>query len=141
MDEDVRKFVGHAWLDEHNDTYFVVELDVADLKEKQSRFSTIMEKEGDILEIESLASDPTEISQESAEKALGLVGDQWETGVLVEYEGEDLEELEYGDEDCHALRYGRVRFSGWLNNGREYIEYICFPKHWDGKACTLLYLK
>ena len=140
MDEDVRKFVGHAWLDEHTDTYFVVELDVADLKEKQSRFSTIMEKEGDILEIESLASDPTEISQESAEKALGLVGDQWETGVLVEYKGEDLEELEYGDGDYHDLRYGRVQFSGWLNRLNA-IEYICLPKHWDGKACTKLYLK
>jgi len=140
MDKDWKKFVGHAWLDEHNDAYFVVELDVADLKEKMSRFSAIMEKEKDILEIESLASDPTEISQESAEKALGLVGDQWETGVLVEYEGEDLEELEYGDMDKHYLRYGRVRFSGWLNRLNA-IEYICLPKHWDGKACTKLYFK
>ena len=140
MDEDVRKFVGHAWLDEHNDAYFVVELNVAELKEKQSRFSTIMEKEGDIMEIESLASDPTEISQESAEKALGLVGDQWETGVLVEYEGEDLEDLEYGEGVYHDLRYGKVRFSGWLNKLNA-IEYICHPKHWDGTACTKLYLK
>ena len=46
MDKDWKKFVGHAWLDEHNDAYFVVELNVADLKEKMSRFSAIMEKEG-----------------------------------------------------------------------------------------------
>ena len=140
MDKDWKKFVGHAWLDEHNDAYFVVELNVADLKEKMSRFSAIMEKEGDILEIESLASDPTEISQESAEEALGLVGDEWETGKLVEYEGEDLEGIEDGEGVEHYLRYGRVRFSGWLNRLNA-IEYICSPKHWDGKACTKLYFK
>ena len=138
MDEDVRKFVGHAWLDEHNDTYFVVELDVADLKEKLSRFTTIMEKEKDIGGIITVASDPTEISQESAEKALGLVGDHWETGQLVEYKGEDLEE-----EENHYLRYGRIHFlDTWgLSSATPpkplRVEYICYPKYWGDVDATV----
>jgi len=143
MDKDVKKFVGHAWLDEHHDVYFMVELDVADLKEKKSRFSAIMQKEKDILEIASLVADPIEISQESVEKAIGEVGEEWETGQLVEYEGEGLEELENGDENKHYLRYGRVQFSTYSSVWRElHVRYTCFPKYWhEAKASVTLTLE
>lgn len=137
MEKDAKKFIGHAWLDEHHDVYFMVELNVAGIKEKKSRFNTIMEKEKDISEIVSLASDPIEISIFSAEKALGVLGDMWETGLLVEYEGEDLEELEDGNVSKHYLRHGRIKYTDSGN----YVQYICYPKHWtDVRACAELIL-
>jgi hypothetical protein len=80
-------FVGQSWIDEYNQYYICVELDMEKIKQEKEQYQVLFENNPNISSIETPASDPKEISVDTFDK---LQID--EIDELIEYEGPELEE-------------------------------------------------
>lgn len=100
--KEMTTFVGQSWIDEYNQYYICVELDMEKIKQEKERYQVLFENNPDITSIETPASDPKEISVDTFDK---LQID--EIDELIEYGGYELPEHDEWRPRLASLEYRR----------------------------------
>lgn len=97
-------FVASGWVDEYNEFYFSVDLDLKKIKEESEKYQKLFTDYPDITNIETIGNWPKEISHETYYE----IDEENSGGTLLEYKGPELEAHEEWQPGHATIEYRKT---------------------------------